>query len=68
MEQKQILVCTFRSQNISWVLLNLTVCVHGTYKRNLESILQSGLKRMERLHVHFSSGLPTDGEVISGMS
>ncbi|TYI15028.1 hypothetical protein ES332_A08G160200v1 [Gossypium tomentosum] len=42
-------------------------CVHGTYKRNLESILESGLKRMERLHVHFSSGLPTDGEVISGM-
>ncbi|KAK8371574.1 hypothetical protein V6Z11_A01G252200 [Gossypium hirsutum] len=42
-------------------------CVHGTYKRNLESILESGLKRMKRLHVHFSSGLPTDGEVISGM-
>ncbi|CAN8286339.1 unnamed protein product [Cochlearia groenlandica] len=43
------------------------VCVHGTYKRNLESILTSGLKRMNRLHVHFSCGLPTDGEVISGM-
>lgn len=43
------------------------VCVHGTYKNNLQSILDSGLKRMERLHVHFSSGLPTDGEVISGM-
>ncbi|KAG8486364.1 hypothetical protein CXB51_019803 [Gossypium anomalum] len=42
-------------------------CVHGTYKRNLESILESGLKRMKRLHVHFSSGLPTDGEVISGI-
>ncbi|GMI71222.1 hypothetical protein HRI_000791500 [Hibiscus trionum] len=42
-------------------------CIHGTYKRNLESILESGLKRMKRLHVHFSSGLPTDGEVISGM-
>ncbi|GMI71224.1 embryo defective 1067, 2' tRNA phosphotransferase [Hibiscus trionum] len=41
--------------------------IHGTYKRNLESILESGLKRMKRLHVHFSSGLPTDGEVISGM-
>ncbi|KAG4126060.1 hypothetical protein ERO13_D10G134300v2 [Gossypium hirsutum] len=45
----------------------MIVCVHGTYKRNLESILESGLKRMKRLHVHFSSGLPTDGEVISGM-
>ncbi|XP_012083589.1 tRNA 2'-phosphotransferase 1 isoform X2 [Jatropha curcas] len=43
------------------------VCVHGTYKKNVESILNSGLKRMQRLHVHFSCGLPTDGEVISGM-
>ncbi|XP_073226596.1 uncharacterized protein [Cicer arietinum] len=42
------------------------VCVHGTYRRNLDSILASGLKRMKRLHVHFSCGLPTDGEVISG--
>jgi hypothetical protein len=42
------------------------VCVHGTYRKNLESILESGLKRMKRLHVHFSCGLPTDGEVISG--
>lgn len=45
----------------------VSVCVHGTYRKNLESILQSGLKRMNRLHVHFSCGLPTDGEVISGM-
>ena len=44
----------------------MAVCVHGTYKKNLESILASGLKRMNRLHVHFSCGLPTDGEVISG--
>ncbi|XP_004506492.1 uncharacterized protein [Cicer arietinum] len=43
------------------------VCVHGTYRRNLDSILASGLKRMKRLHVHFSCGVPTDGEVISGM-
>ncbi|CAN6469340.1 unnamed protein product [Victoria cruziana] len=43
------------------------VCVHGTYKKNLESILQTGLKRMTRIHVHFSCGLPSDGEVISGM-
>ncbi|XP_050236653.1 uncharacterized protein LOC126686575 isoform X2 [Mercurialis annua] len=43
------------------------VCVHGTYKKNLESILEFGLKRMQRLHVHFAGGLPSDGEVISGM-
>ncbi|KAF5731659.1 tRNA 2'-phosphotransferase 1-like isoform X1 [Tripterygium wilfordii] len=43
------------------------VCVHGTYKKNLDSILESGLGHMQRLHVHFSCGLPTDGEVISGM-
>lgn len=43
------------------------VCVHGTYRKNLDSILGAGLKRMKRLHVHFSCGLPTDGEVISGM-
>lgn len=42
------------------------VCVHGTYRKNLESILKHGLKRMQRLHVHFSCGLPTDGKVISG--
>ncbi|KAL9668674.1 hypothetical protein QQ045_006212 [Rhodiola kirilowii] len=42
------------------------VCIHGTYCKHLESILQSGLKRMKRLHVHFSSGLPTDAGVISG--
>ncbi|TVU12774.1 hypothetical protein EJB05_46446, partial [Eragrostis curvula] len=35
--------------------------------RNLDSILQHGLKRMARIHVHFSSGLPSDGEVRSGI-
>ncbi|KAH6801544.1 RNA 2'-phosphotransferase [Perilla frutescens var. hirtella] len=45
----------------------IPVCVHGTCKKNLESILREGLKRMKRLHVHFSSGLPRDFEVISGM-
>ncbi|KAM7472103.1 hypothetical protein LguiA_010286 [Lonicera macranthoides] len=47
--------------------VEVPVCVHGTYKKNLESILEHGLKRMQRLHVHFSCGLPTDGAVISGM-
>uniref|UniRef100_A0A803NB08 2'-phosphotransferase n=1 Tax=Chenopodium quinoa TaxID=63459 RepID=A0A803NB08_CHEQI len=41
------------------------VCVHGTHKRLLQSILASDLKRMSRLHVHFSCGLRSDGEVKS---
>ncbi|XP_042445791.1 tRNA 2'-phosphotransferase 1-like [Zingiber officinale] len=61
---------TISSESLLKLILSadqIPVCVHGTYRRNLESILQSGLKRMTRLHVHFSSGLPSDGEVISGM-
>ena len=46
---------------------SVIVCVHGSYKRNLELILESSLKRMNRLHVHFSWGLPMDEKVISGM-
>ncbi|KAL2892420.1 tRNA 2'-phosphotransferase 1 [Bienertia sinuspersici] len=45
----------------------IPVCIHGTYKRHLESILASGLKRMNRLHIHFACGLPQDKVVISGM-
>ncbi|KAF8413032.1 hypothetical protein HHK36_001006 [Tetracentron sinense] len=63
-------IATIESESLLKPILSAEeapVCVHGTYKKNLESILQSGLKRMQRLHVHFSSGLPTDGEVISGM-
>ncbi|XVE74023.1 hypothetical protein DITRI_Ditri11bG0165600 [Diplodiscus trichospermus] len=63
-------VTTVESESLLKQILSpeeVPICVHGTYKRNLESILESGLKRMKRLHVHFSSGLPTDGEVISGM-
>ncbi|KAF9687730.1 hypothetical protein SADUNF_Sadunf02G0123400 [Salix dunnii] len=61
---------TVESENLLKAILSpdeITVCVHGTYKKNLDSILESGLKTMQRLHVHFSSGLPTDGQVISGM-
>ncbi|KAI3954983.1 hypothetical protein MKW98_004986 [Papaver atlanticum] len=61
---------TIESDNLLKPILSAEeapVCVHGTYTKNLESILNTGLKRMRRLHVHFSSGFPTDGEVISGM-
>ncbi|CAM0912601.1 unnamed protein product [Alopecurus aequalis] len=63
-------VTTVTSESLLKPILSadeVSVCVHGTYRKNLDSILRSGLKRMERLHVHFSSGLPSDGEVISGM-
>ncbi|KAL5728095.1 2'-phosphotransferase [Ranunculus cassubicifolius] len=63
-------VTTIESESLLKTILSAEeapICVHGTYKRNLESILQSGLKRMKRLHVHFSRGLPSDGGVISGM-
>ncbi|KAL6861563.1 hypothetical protein ACP4OV_017263 [Aristida adscensionis] len=63
-------VATVTSESLLKPILSadeVSVCVHGTYRKNLDSILQSGLKRMARLHVHFSNGLPSDGEVISGM-
>ncbi|XP_035818380.1 uncharacterized protein [Zea mays] len=63
-------VTTVTSESLLKPILSpdeVSVCVHGTYRKNLDSILQSGLKRMARLHVHFSSGLPSDGEVISGL-
>ncbi|XP_039129626.1 tRNA 2'-phosphotransferase 1-like [Dioscorea cayenensis subsp. rotundata] len=63
-------IATISSESLLQPILSaeeVPVCVHGTYKKNLESILQSGLKRMARLHVHFSCGLPTDGQIISGM-
>ncbi|KAG0512596.1 hypothetical protein BDA96_10G028200 [Sorghum bicolor] len=63
-------VTTVTSESLLKPILSpdeVSVCVHGTYRKNLDSILQSGLKRMTRLHVHFSSGLPLDGGVISGI-
>uniref|UniRef100_A0A0E0A4L7 2'-phosphotransferase n=1 Tax=Oryza glumipatula TaxID=40148 RepID=A0A0E0A4L7_9ORYZ len=63
-------VTTVTSESLLKPILStdeVSVCVHGTYRKNLDSILHQGLKRMARLHVHFSSGLPTDGGVISGM-
>ena len=40
--------------------------IHGTYKDPLPMIMQSGLNRMGRNHMHLAIGLPGDG-VISGM-
>lgn len=47
------------------------VCVHGTYRRNVDSIQRNGLLVgggvSQRNHVHFAPYEPHDGRVISGM-
>jgi len=47
------------------------VCVHGTYHRYLQSIMQKGLLpgggNSDRNHVHFAPYEPGDGRVISGI-
>lgn len=40
--------------------------IHGTYRDPLPLIMQTGLNRMNRNHMHLAIGLPGDG-VISGM-
>lgn len=40
--------------------------IHGTYRPVLDPIMENGLCRMARNHVHMAQGLPGDG-VISGM-
>lgn len=42
-------------------------CIHGTFERFLDSIKETGLNRMKRNHIHFTTSLPNEGEVISGM-
>ncbi|XP_005806587.1 tRNA 2'-phosphotransferase 1 [Xiphophorus maculatus] len=41
--------------------------VHGSYLRNWSSIQQQGLSRMNRTHIHLSTGLPGEDGIISGM-
>jgi 2'-phosphotransferase len=49
-------------------LQEIPVIVHGTYKDPYETcIVSQGLKRMQRTHIHFASGLPQEDGVISGM-
>lgn len=65
---------TLKSVKDSELLVEITdpkdapVCVHGTYRKVLPLILQSGLSRMARNHIHFAPGLASEnGGVISGM-
>ncbi|RZC33063.1 uncharacterized protein BDFB_002436 [Asbolus verrucosus] len=41
--------------------------IHGTYFKNLDNIRKTGLKRMNRNHIHFSHALPDRKDVISGI-
>ncbi|RUS86582.1 hypothetical protein EGW08_005663 [Elysia chlorotica] len=42
------------------------VVVHGTYYKYWKFIAHEGLKRMNRNHIHFAAGLPSEDGVISG--
>ena len=44
-----------------------TQIIHGTYRQPLDMILQNGLNKMSRNHMHLAIGLPGKKEVISGM-
>lgn len=41
--------------------------IHGTYSRYWPLIKKEGLKCMNRNHIHFAVGLPSDETVISGI-
>mmetsp|Transcript_32923 Transcript_32923/g.37731 ORF Transcript_32923/g.37731 Transcript_32923/m.37731 type:complete len:199 (+) Transcript_32923:289-885(+) len=41
--------------------------VHGTYSKVLEPILEQGLSKMARTHIHLAKGFTGDKKVISGM-
>lgn len=44
-----------------------TPVIHGTYIENWKSIEKNGLSCMKRNHIHFTTRLPNNGKVISGM-
>ncbi len=46
---------------------NLACIVHGTNSEAWKCIADQGLSKMNRTHIHFATGLPEDGGVISGM-
>ncbi len=43
------------------------IVIHGTYLRSWPIIEKEGLSKMNRNHIHFATGFPEEGGVISGM-
>ncbi|KAJ2319431.1 tRNA 2'-phosphotransferase [Coemansia sp. RSA 2681] len=41
--------------------------VHGTMRSKVALIQETGLSRMNRTHIHFAKGLPSEAGIISGM-
>jgi 2'-phosphotransferase len=49
-------------------LVKIPMIVHGTFKDAWERFIRvEGLSRMKRNHIHFTTGLPRDEKVISGI-
>lgn len=44
-----------------------TSLIHGTYTPVWKQIEKQGLSRMGRNHIHFTTRLPSEGQIISGM-
>jgi len=43
------------------------VAIHGSFAKHVHAILEQGLSRMGRHHVHLAKGLPGEKGVVSGM-
>jgi 2'-phosphotransferase len=43
----------------------LNICLHGTYKKNLDSINKIGLCKMNRKHIHFTDSLTSKSGIRS---
>ena len=58
------ITCNFKDD---YNIFNFDTVVHGTEIKVLKIILEDGLCRMARNHIHMAIGLPEQNGVISGM-